>query len=356
MGKCNRGAVRALSWLALSLACSAQTPGEEAERVREPLPEGAAGIAADYPGDAGIAGDPRVVFVEDFEVDELQQVLARWDDAKNPEGLAFDEVVPPGSGGKQSLRVRHVGGGGTGSHLYRRLERAPEEGGPAQGGHERLFCRMLVRFDEDCAPVHHFGTNLGGHVPATRWPMVSAGEPPPGDKSFWVGIEPFGKRWVWDTYAYWHEMRGSPPAGQTWGNCLIRDDELEVTRGRWQCIEFMVALNQPGKFDGELAVWIDGELVSHLGEGFPRGTWVFDKFTPGSKTEGIRWNQELGDRENLPGDQPFEGFSWRTDEALDINWLWLYLYITRAPEGHESHVWFDHVVVATEYIGPITAK
>ena len=49
----------------------------------------------------------------------------------------------------------------------------------------------------------------------------------------------------------------------------------------------------------------------------------------------------------------FEGFRWRTAKELDLNFVWAYLYITDAPEGHVSKVWFDDIVVATEYIGPI---
>jgi len=30
-----------------------------------------------------------------------------------------------------------------------------------------------------------------------------------------------------------------------------------------------------------------------------------------------------------------------------------YLYITDAPKGHVSKVWFDNIVVADRYIGPI---
>ena len=54
-----------------------------------------------------------------------------------------------------------------------------------------------------------------------------------------------------------------------------------------------------------------------------------------------------------PAGQPFEGFEWRTVKKLQINYLWTYLYITKAPAGHVSRVWFDHIVAARKYIGPI---
>ena len=105
--------------------------------------------------------------------------------------------------------------------------------------------------------------------------MVSAGKPTQGNKSFWVGIEPHGKNWNWDYYTYWMDMRGSPPAGKTWGNSFIRDPNLKVTRGKWQCIEMMVKVNDVGDTNGEMACWVDGKLVSHLGKGFPAGTWTW---------------------------------------------------------------------------------
>jgi hypothetical protein len=215
---------------------------------------------------------------------------------------------------------------------------------------------MYVKFDPDCAPIHHFGTCIGGNNPPSQWPMVSAGNRPAGDKGYWVGIEPFGENWTWDYYTYWCQMRGSPPRGQTWGNSFIHDPGLKVARGRWTCVEVMVKLNDVGDTNGELALWIDGKQVSHLGKGFPRGKWTFDKFLPGQRGESVCWNDAKGDREyfkSAPEGDPFPGFRWRTVEPLDINFIWAYVYITNAPPGHVSKVWFDDIVVATEYIGPI---
>ena len=159
-----------------------------------------------------------------------------------------------------------------------------------------------------------------------------------------------------DYYTYWCEMRGSPPAGKTWGNSFIRNPDLKVTRGRWQCIELMMKMNNPvTERNGEMALWLDGKLVSHLGKGFPKGKWVYDKFIPGEGGEGVRWDDRKGGPVTFrvpPGGAPFEGFLWRKDPNLKLNYLWLLCYITKAPPGHVSKVWFDHVVVATDYIGP----
>ncbi len=314
-----------------------------------PGPPQGPGLAAAYPGDRGIEKDPGVVFTEEFEEPSLDAVKRRWETVGGPEYMELSNDVPPGSGGHHSLQMTHVGGKGTGPQLYRRL----------LPGYDRLYARFYVKFDPDCATIHHFGTNLGGNHPATPWPMVSAGNRPAGDRSFWSGVEPYGKDWVWDYYTYWCEMRGSPPRGQTWGNSFIRDPNLKVERGKWTCVEMMLKMNDVGDTNGEMALWLDGKLVSHLGKGFPKGKWVYDKFIPGHGGEAIRWNEAKGgpERFTVPDSgQPFEGFRWRTVRDLSLNYLWVYLYITDAPAGHVSRVWFDNIVVATRYIGPMSGR
>jgi hypothetical protein len=328
------------------VALAAKDDRPKAGSGKQPVDQG---IAEKYPGDTGIEKDPRVVFVENFEEGSLDEIRKRWETVTQPETMSLQSDVPTGSSGKHSLLMAHVGGKGTGGHLYRRL----------QPGYEKLHGRFYVKFDPECAPIHHFGTTLGGNHPSTPWPSVSAGKPPAGDKSFWVGIEPFGKSWVWDYYTYWCEMRGSPPRGQTWGNSFVRDPKLKVEKGKWICVELMMKMNDVGDTNGEMAFWLDGKQVSHLGKGFPKGKWVYDKFNTGEGGDGIRWNHEKKGPEQFTvpdGGAPFEGFRWRTAEDLKLNYVWLYLYITQAPAGHISRVWFDDVVIATDYIGPIQKR
>jgi hypothetical protein len=313
-----------------------------------PSPFPKEGIAARYPGDAGIERDSNVVFVENFESESIDALCKRWDTAGDRPGMSFSDDVPAGSGGKHSLIMNRTKG--PGAQLFRRLKN--KSGG---WGYEQLFARYYVKFDPECREIHHFGPCLGGNNPATPWPMVKAGQPTDGAKSFWSGIEPFGASWRWDFYTYWCEMRGSPPRGQTWGNSFIHDRKLSVEKGRWICIEQMIKMNDPDDTNGEQALWIDGQLVSYLGKGFPKGLWTYDKFTVGKGGAGIRWSKEKNgpERFNVPeGGAPFEGFRWRTTKELNVNYVWLYIY-TQKPEGHRMKVWYDDVVVATSYIGPI---
>ena len=309
------------------------------------------GIALEYPGDSGIASDPRVIFVENFEEESLQALWAGWETVTARSGMSFSREASPGSAGRQSLVMERQQG--SAPHLYRRLKNKS-----GAWGYDRVFARYYVKFDPECGEIHHFGTCLGGNYPATAWPSVKAGYPTDGAKSFWSGIEPFGSRWTWDFYTYWCDMRGSPPRGQTWGNSFIRDPNLKAEKGRWICIEQMIGMNEPQSTNGEQALWIDGRLVSHLGKGFPKGLWTFDKFHPGKGGQGKRWDVKKAAPENFPvpeGGVPFVGFRWRTVPELNVNFVLLYIY-TEKPAGHRIKVWFDDVVVATEYIGPIETR
>lgn len=297
------------------------------------LPEGF-GLAAGYPGDLGIEEAPGVIFVEDFEAASVDEVTGRWENVKDGGVLSLSSLVPPGSTGNQSLLMTHIGGQGTGGHLYRRLE----------PGHDQVFARFYVRFDPDCAPIHHFGTHLGGFNPSTPWPQGGAGIRPEGDKRFTTGIEPHGENWNWDFYTYWQGMHVHGD-GNYWGTPFLAGiPKPAVDRGRWICVEMMVRVNDPVEAqNGEQAFWIDGRLwrhdgqvVSHVGPGFPRGRWTGGWWSPDAEAESS-----------------FEGFQWRTVPELAVNYVWTYLYITGAPNGHVSKVWFDHIVIANEYIGPI---
>lgn len=298
------------------------------------LPEGDSGIAASYPGDVGIAAHDSVLFVEDFSMDTVAELEERWESVGGQEIMSLSSDTPTGAG--QSLLMTHVGGQGTGGQLYRRL----------LPGHDRLFARTYVKFDPDCANIHHFGTHLGGLNPPTPWPQGGAGLQPDGAKRFTTGVEPHGGDWAWDFYTYWQGMHVHGD-GNYWGTPFLTGvDRPTVDKGRWVCVEMMVKTNELGASNGEQAFWIDGELVragghvvSHAGPGFPNGEWTGGWWRPDSTL-----------------DTTFEGFNWRSVEDLAVNYLWTYLYITKAPDGHVSKVWFDNIVLATEYIGPVAAR
>jgi hypothetical protein len=264
-----------------------------------------------------------IVFREDFEAATISEMISNWDEAKNHANMSFSGDVPDGSPGSQSLVMTYKEGEDTGGHLYKMF---PE-------GYDSLFARFYVKFEASHSPVHHF-VHMGGYYPPTGWPQGGAGTRPAGNERFTTGIEPIGDRWSWDFYTYWMHMRGYSDPRYFWGNTFHPDPPAPVERGKWICVEMMMKVNDPvDSYNGEQAFWINGEKIHHLGKGFPNGYWVWDKFYP------------------HPDSAAFEGFQWRNDERLKINFFWLLYYMTGETDKTER-VYFDDVVVSTGYIGP----
>jgi hypothetical protein len=132
--------------------------------------------------------------------------------------------------------------------------------------------------------------------------------------------------------------------GKYWGNGIRPSKPAPAPRATWQCVEVMIRLNTPGKRDGELALWLDGKKTMHVKKGTPRTKWT-----------------GMGFQVKERGGEPFEGFSWRTDEKLKLNFFWLLHYVTDSAlrrngvkdPPKENRVRFDNVVVATKYVGPL---
>ncbi len=331
-----RGVIALALLAALGLLGAVKSPAE-------PLPQGH-GLSARYPQDRGITRDPAVLWTADFEQGSLAEILRGWDEVNNKEDkpIALADGGPTGTGGRRCLQVTATLGQDTGGSLYKLLPR----------GVDQAYARFYVKFAPESEYIHHF-VWMGGHRPATRWPNPRAGTRPAGDDRFSVGIEPWGDRGRspapgrWFFYVYWHEMKISAD-GKYWGNGLSPIEPHPVPRDRWQCVEFMIRLNsRPDRSDGELALWLDGKPVAHFKPGARRGPW-----------------SGMGFRLLPEGGEPFDGFSWRTTDDLKVNYFWLEHYVTEnaarqnqvASPRPVNRVWFDDVVVATEYIGPIRAR
>ncbi|MCX8038799.1 MAG: hypothetical protein N3D11_17465 [Candidatus Sumerlaeia bacterium] len=269
-----------------------------------PAASATGGLAAQYPGDKGIARDPRVLFVEDFETGTVGEIGARWGNIEKPQNFSFSTDIHPASPGRRSIRIAQNG------HLFTHTR-----------GVDTLYARFYVKFHEKTGYIHHF-VHLVADADPKPWPKGGAGERPAGDAKFSTGIEPTG-RWgkfpppgVWNFYTYWHEMQTK------WGT-VFNGKQEPIVPGRWYCVEAMLKANSaPDKADGEQAFWVDGELYGRFG-----------------------------------------GFRWRTTDKLKINTFWLLYYNTDQPAQHNKdpdpksrvmEVWFDDIVVATDYIGPVS--
>jgi hypothetical protein len=278
------------------------------------------GIAAKYPGDEGIEKDPRVLFVEDFETGDLKEIETRWGNCGKPEHLELTDDNHAGSPGKKSLRVQF-------GHLYTHFP-----------GQDQVFVRYYTKFDPKCGYTHHLPFLIADGAP-TPWPKGWAGKKPAGDNFFgtaldawgdWGTLAPPGK---WMLYTYWQEMKPDG-RGDYWGNMFKPPGQLALSegrearvegepieRGRWYCVEMMIKANStPEAADGEEAFWVDGKKVGE-----------------------------------------FKGFRWRSNEKLKINSFWLEhdgetgstLNKDADHANRVYNVWFDDVVIATEYIGPV---
>jgi hypothetical protein len=95
-----------------------------------------------------------------------------------------------------------------------------------------------------------------------------------------------------------------------WGNWfdINQGVSLSMVQDTWYEIETMVAANTPGMADGEMALWIDGQLVAE-----------------------------------------HAGIAWRNVEELLLNHVIVWDYY---PEVQSSRsIWYDNLVISTEPIG-----
>src|SRR5262249_21098697 len=191
---------------------------------------------------------PRVVFVEDFETGDVQDLGVRWGNAASKNMTLVDEghCCTPG---RRSLKIAKNG------HLFTHVR-----------GADTMFARFYVKFHEKTGYLHHF-VQLLADEPPTPWPKGGAGLKPDGDKKFTTELGPWG-RWgkvpppgMLHFYSYWHEMK--PDAhGDYWGKLYEEDNQEPIQPGRWYCLEFMLKANsKPELADGEHAFWVDGNKI-----------------------------------------------------------------------------------------------
>ena len=302
------------SWLPGIVLAAAVTGGDPDGRQnladKSDLPFGN-GLAAAYPGDAGLKTNQRVIFADDFETGVLG---AGWDETGNKGGRVLQFVSPGAEAtlGQRCLRVEAHLDQDTGGGLTKWFEPS-----------DTVFVRFYTRFDPACDYVHHYVTLRAnkGLRGGDKWTgFGGAGLKPEGTERFSTAIEPWGNwgRWTppgrWNFYSYWNEMSASGD-GKYWGNSFGDPEAALIPRDRWICVEFMLKHNTPGQPDGEQAFWIDGVL---------RGHW--------------------------------RGYNWRKTEQLKANALTLESYVTdRWTKNVTNVVFFDNVVIARGYIGPTAA-
>ncbi|MBW1811712.1 MAG: hypothetical protein JRJ87_26220 [Deltaproteobacteria bacterium] len=206
--------------------------------------------------------------------------------------------------------------------------------------YERLHFRAWIRFAADHRYVHHF-LNIGGSQPDDYWYHGTAGCLPNGVTSMGTTVDFSEDTHESHFYSYWPEMscdtrcerymdveqvcqdcedKGFPTCTEQnqccWGNHFSADQPVYFPVGEWFCFEMMMQVNDIGQQNGVMAYWLNGELAHRVDENSPIPIW------------------------------------WRTSPTLTLNRVRLQHYITTEDaEGFSNRVWFDDVVVSTEYIG-----
>ncbi len=285
------------------------------------------GIAKNYLHDKNIQSNPAVIFASGFE-----NGFEGWTayNEKISEIITDPKAAFSGSKVLKSTATRGVNTGGDVDYKI-----VP--------GQDQIYVRFYTKLDENTVIPHHFVKIRA--IKEGFWP--NAGQKPPGDKAFWTGIEPLPDH-TWNLYTYWHDMhswqsREGKPDGRPnpyFGNVFRVPGQEPLKKGEWICVEAMMKANTPGQNDGEQAFWINGVKIGHWKKGEPMGEWRNDRFVIG------------GDNP-----KPFEGYNWRTAEDVKINMIKLQWYISKEhmerkkATQDDNSVFFDNVVVATEYIG-----
>lgn len=287
------------------------------------LPEGDNGIGAKHPGDVGIETDPAVIFADDFEsYTQASDLNRRWDAVYQNQYVRIATEAGNVYAGKQALEF-------TLPQQDAELSDATDK--VLSPERDVVFLRYYSKFQPpyDVVGSSHNGSSISAHYFING--QATPGVPADGTNKFLANLE----NWRGDTatpspgllniYIYHPEQRSQwgdhffptgtvlPNSSQPFDfgpNFVSRADFLPEL-GRWYCFEYMLRANTPGQRDGRIAIWVDGALK--------------------------------GDFANL---------RLRDIPSLKIDRFGLSFHIKSNPNG-ESKKWYDNVVAATSYVGPI---
>ena len=251
------------------------------------------GIAAAYPLDRGLAAHPSVLLFLDFD-DEVE--TRAWIDGHEGYGwTANPDRIFAGGGALELQQTKDT--------------HKPYEIHPALPEIDVAYVRFYRKWQKGYDFNQH--KMPGVYAYAAGRTGGGAGEKPTGRDKFscklfvtFDGNPRF--------YTYHPEQKG------IYGDALPMNtvEEFAVEAGRWYCFEMMIRANDPPQRNGELKMWIDGQQVAHY--------------------DSMRFRDTPDLRINLFTHSAYVGGNWvsRQDQQL----------------------WDDQIVVATEYIGPMTTE
>ena len=249
------------------------------------------GLASQYTGDQGLASDPSVLYFLDFNDQARTQA---WYGSKAGYGWTGEGAnVLAGSGALEIQQTR-------GTHQ-------PSEIHPWIAETDIAYVRWYRKWETGYDFTQHKMPGVYAWAPGQSG--GGAGEVPTGyDKYSSKLYVDFSRRPRFYTY--------HPEQAGIYGDGLLPNlvsPAPTVVADRWYCFEMMIKANDAGSHNGELKMWIDGELVGH-----------------------------------------YQGMRFRDTDTLKINQFTYSAYVggTWTAE-RDQKLWDDQIVVATEYIGPI---
>jgi len=290
------------------------------------------GIASHYPGDKGINYDPNVLFFDDFEsYTSPAQLTSNWSAAGHLADLRIATEVGDRYAGAKALEMTlPISAREISNSLDKKLV-------PAQ---DVVFLRAYTKFD---AGYEVHGSNHDGLRLSANYPGPGIKPPADGTGFFLFTLQNniLGRALPGETtpgyahiYAYWPKQRSAfgdhwYPDGRVkpWNSTLGNEGDWVAypqqypdfvpmpnwlpQRNRWYCYELMVKANTPGQHNGEVKYWIDGNVV---------------------------------------GD--FPDLNLRSIATLKMDVAKIGLQAQHSERINKK--WYDNVVVATKYIGPMT--
>lgn len=281
------------------------------------------GIAASYPGDQGIEAHPDVIFADDFEsYSDASELDTRWDNhfqvSQTRIATGGDQVFA----GKQSLEFNLPQQNDELSNAVQKV---------LSNELDELYLRYYSKFDQsfDVVGSSHNGGGLSAHYFVNG--QATPGVPADGTNKFlvdyehWRGDESTPSPGTINVYVYHPEQRSQwgdhffasgmvlPNSSEPgdFGPDFVSRPDIVPELGRWYCYELYVRANTPGERDGRITLWLDGELIAD-----------------------------------------FPNLRLRDVPTLTIDRFQLSLHAGSNPSG-ATRKWYDNVVAAKSYIGPM---